>query len=138
MIGFESDEIILQKLRERLRSMTDEELIEFGKSVRELASPSVAATANPFQQQLEEARAEWKRRKNLQMKNPAKNVCWKRTCVAQADRLDRLRMLDICHFRGRVSRGHQQPPLSSALRFPSQSPSPVNHKLYFHALRSTA
>jgi hypothetical protein len=28
MIGFESDEAILQRLRERLRSMTDEELIE--------------------------------------------------------------------------------------------------------------
>jgi hypothetical protein len=56
MIGFESDEAILQKLRERLRRMTDEELIRFGKEVRRLA-------ANPFQRQLEEARREWKRRK---------------------------------------------------------------------------
>ena len=37
--------------------MTDEELIKFGKQVRGLA--------NPFQRQLEEARAEWKRRKRL-------------------------------------------------------------------------
>jgi len=44
MIGFESDEAILQKLRERLRSMTDEELIKFGKQVRKLAE-------NPFQRQ---------------------------------------------------------------------------------------
>ena len=29
-IGFDSDEIILDKLRERLRRMTDEELIKFG------------------------------------------------------------------------------------------------------------
>jgi hypothetical protein len=36
--------------------MSDEELIRFGKQVRTLAE-------NPFQQQLEEARAEWKRRK---------------------------------------------------------------------------
>jgi len=36
--------------------MTDEELIKFGKDVRKLAE-------NPFQRQLEEARAEWKRRK---------------------------------------------------------------------------
>jgi hypothetical protein len=36
--------------------MTDEELIRFGKDVRELAE-------NPFQRQLDEARAEWKRRK---------------------------------------------------------------------------
>jgi hypothetical protein len=36
--------------------MTDEQLIRFGKQVRRLAE-------NPFQQQLDEARAEWKRRK---------------------------------------------------------------------------
>jgi hypothetical protein len=58
MIGFESDEAILQKLRERLRRMTDEELIKFGKDVRRLAE-------NPFQRQLEEARKEWKRRKRF-------------------------------------------------------------------------
>ena len=56
MIGFESDEAILHKLRARLRRMTDEELIRFGKDVRKLAE-------NPFQRQLDEARAEWKRRK---------------------------------------------------------------------------
>jgi hypothetical protein len=70
MIGFESDEVTLQKLRARLRNMTDEQLIQFGKSVRELAAPSVAATANPFQRQLEEARAEWKRRRELQVNKP--------------------------------------------------------------------
>jgi len=48
MIGFESDEAILHKLRELLRRMTDEELIKFGKDVRRLAE-------NPFQRQLEEA-----------------------------------------------------------------------------------
>jgi len=55
LMGFESDEAILQELGERLRSMTDEELIRFGKDVRRLAE-------NPFQRQLEEARKEWKRR----------------------------------------------------------------------------
>jgi hypothetical protein len=55
-ISFESEEIILEKLRKRLRRMTDEELIRFEKDVRKLAE-------NPFQRQLEEARAEWKRRK---------------------------------------------------------------------------
>ena len=59
MIGFESEEVILEKLRARLRRMTDEELIRFGKDVRRLAD-------NPFQRQLEEARKEWKRRKELQ------------------------------------------------------------------------
>jgi hypothetical protein len=55
-IGLDSEEIILGKLRERLRHMTDKELTEFGKNVRKLAE-------NPFQRQLDEARAEWKRRK---------------------------------------------------------------------------
>jgi hypothetical protein len=55
-ISFESEEIVIHKLRERLRKMTDEELIRFGKQVRTLAE-------NPFQRQLEEARKEWKRRK---------------------------------------------------------------------------
>ena len=57
-IGFDSEQIILEKLRERLRRMTDEELIEFGKNVRKPAE-------NPFQRQLDEARAEWKRRKEV-------------------------------------------------------------------------
>jgi uncharacterized protein HemY len=55
-ISFQSDEEVLRKLRDKLRKMTDEELIRFGKEVRRLAE-------NPLQRQLEEARAEWKRRK---------------------------------------------------------------------------
>jgi hypothetical protein len=46
--SFESEEIILKKLQERLRRMTDEELIKFGKDVRRRAE-------NPFQRQLEGA-----------------------------------------------------------------------------------
>jgi hypothetical protein len=61
-IGFDSEEIILEKLRGRLRRMTDKELIESGKNVRKLAE-------NPFQRQLEEARAEWKRRKEAASSN---------------------------------------------------------------------
>jgi hypothetical protein len=55
-ISFQSDEEVLRKLRDKLRKMTDQELVRFGKEVRRLAE-------NPFQWQLEEARAEWKRRK---------------------------------------------------------------------------
>jgi hypothetical protein len=55
-ISFQSDEEVLRKLRDKLRKMTDEELIRFGKEVRRLAE-------NPFQRQLEETRREWKRRK---------------------------------------------------------------------------
>jgi predicted thioesterase len=57
-ISFQTDEEVLRKLRDRLRKMTDDELIKFGKEVRRLAE-------NPFQRQLEEARKEWKRRKRF-------------------------------------------------------------------------
>jgi hypothetical protein len=57
-ISFQSDEEVLRKLRDRLRKMSDQELIKFGRDVRRLAE-------NPFQRQLEEARAEWKRRKRF-------------------------------------------------------------------------
>jgi hypothetical protein len=43
-ISFESEEIVMNKVRERLRRMTDDELIRFGKDVRRLAE-------NPFQRQ---------------------------------------------------------------------------------------
>jgi hypothetical protein len=57
-ISFQSDEEVLRKLRDKLRKMSDEELIRFGKEVRWLAE-------NPFQRQLEEARREWKRARRL-------------------------------------------------------------------------
>jgi hypothetical protein len=37
-IGFDSDEIVLEQLRERLRRMTDEELIRFGKGLKRTRS----------------------------------------------------------------------------------------------------
>ena len=61
MIGFESEEVTLQKLRERLRNMSDTELVQFGKIVSKL-SAGPTGTSNPFKRQLEEARSEWKRR----------------------------------------------------------------------------
>ena len=61
-ISFQSDKEVLRKLRDRLRKMSDEELIRFGKEVRWLAE-------NPFRRQLEEARAEWKRRKLSEKRN---------------------------------------------------------------------
>ena len=38
-IAFQSEETQLAKLRERLRKMSDEELIKFGKTVRGLSAP---------------------------------------------------------------------------------------------------
>ena len=40
-IAFESEESQLRKLRERLRQISDEELIKFGKTVRALIAPRV-------------------------------------------------------------------------------------------------
>ena len=61
-IAFETDEVQLQKLRERLRGMSDDELINFGKEVRALSEPRVSVTPDPWKAQLEEARAECRRR----------------------------------------------------------------------------
>ena len=52
----------MQKLRERLRLVSDEELVKFGKMVRGLSEPRVGVTPDPWKAQLQEARAEWRRR----------------------------------------------------------------------------
>ena len=52
-------------LRTRLRKMSDEELREFGKAARYMVSPRANMGKAPpptFVLQLEEARAEWRRR----------------------------------------------------------------------------
>jgi len=61
-IAFESPEVQLQKLRERLRLMSDEELVKFGKMVRGLSTPRVSVTPDPWKAQLQLAREEWRRR----------------------------------------------------------------------------
>src|SRR5215469_15631483 len=55
-IAFQSDETHLEKLRERLRQMPDDELIKFGKQVSALSPPRVGVTPDPWKVQLEEAR----------------------------------------------------------------------------------
>lgn len=62
MIGFESGPVYVQKLRERLRNMADEELVELGKFARSRCGIRVSGTPDPYKVQLEEARAEWRRR----------------------------------------------------------------------------
>ena len=47
-ISFLSEEESLQRLRERLRQMSDEELIKFGKQVRALAAPRVGVMRDPW------------------------------------------------------------------------------------------
>ena len=65
MNGIKLEGFDIEKLRERLRKMTDEELREFGKAARYMVSTSANMGKPPlptFVLQLEEARAEWKRR----------------------------------------------------------------------------
>ena len=52
----------LQKLRERLRQMSDEELGKFGKIGRRMAEPRVSVMPDPWKEHLQEARAERRRR----------------------------------------------------------------------------
>jgi hypothetical protein len=65
----EDDELTdadLQLLRERVRGMPDDELRRFGRDCLFLCSPAQTSGKPPrkvFTIQLEEARAEWKRRK---------------------------------------------------------------------------
>ena len=55
----------IKALRTRLRKMSDEELRKFGKAARDMVSPTANMGKPPlpgFALQLEEARAEWRRR----------------------------------------------------------------------------
>ena len=61
-IAFEPEEVQLQKLRERQRQMSDEELIKFGKQLRALRAPRVGVLDDSWPAQLQAAREEWGRR----------------------------------------------------------------------------
>ena len=67
--------IDLEQLRARLRRMSDDELIRFGKAGRYMCSPEAqpfGGTVPPrpeFVIQLREAREEWRRRKSQQNLN---------------------------------------------------------------------
>ena len=63
MVG--STPIDLEKLRDRLRKMSNEELRKFGKAAAYMCTPHAnlgKAPAEDFVLQLDEARKEWKRR----------------------------------------------------------------------------
>src|SRR6267154_1900597 len=67
-IGFNPEEIDLVKLRERLRQMNDTELRSFGRNALYMTSPAAnmdRGTRDSFVLQLDEARAELKRRNDL-------------------------------------------------------------------------
>jgi hypothetical protein len=54
----------LENLRDRLRKMSDDELLRFGKAAREMSKPETnfGKSSEVYVTQLREARAEWKRR----------------------------------------------------------------------------
>ena len=61
MIGFKPES--RDELRERLREMYDLELRRFGQTARKLSDPKMNFGAtDPYVVQLDEARAEWRRR----------------------------------------------------------------------------
>jgi hypothetical protein len=62
MIGFESGPVYLHRLRERLKQMSDEELIAFGKHARKHTAVRVSGTPDPYKIQLDEAIREWRTR----------------------------------------------------------------------------
>ena len=64
MIQIDPDSDNVERIRERLRKMSDLELRQYGRAARDLADPKKnLGKPNPsFQVQLDEARAEWRRR----------------------------------------------------------------------------
>ena len=60
-----ADHVNVEALRKRLRKMTDAELLRFGKDNQYMCSPHANLGKSPleaFVTQLQEARAEWRRR----------------------------------------------------------------------------
>jgi hypothetical protein len=69
-------------LRTRLRKMSDEELRKFGKAARYMVSPTANMGEPPlpaFVLQLEEARAEWRRRRSESESEQGKQGAFHRT-----------------------------------------------------------
>ena len=60
MLQFEDDKVRLIKFRERLKQMSDEELVDFGRRLGRIPK-CVSGVPDAFDQ-LAEARAEWLRR----------------------------------------------------------------------------
>jgi hypothetical protein len=67
MIGLRSEQVDLEALRAKLQAMSEAELLAFGKSMHNLIYPRRydfhgKPTVSSFSINLEEARAEWRRR----------------------------------------------------------------------------
>jgi hypothetical protein len=67
MIGLQREEVDLVALRAKLQAMSEAELLAFGKDMHKSVYPRVYGydrkpTVSSFSIQLDEARAEWRRR----------------------------------------------------------------------------
>ncbi len=75
-----------EELRERLRQMSDPELRRFGRQARKLSDPKMnffSATA-PYLMEVEEARAEWRRRHPPASQAPGPGI--RSICCLDAER----------------------------------------------------
>jgi len=63
-VGFQSDHDLRERRRAELRAMSDDQLIEHGRAIKRIIGPRNPNVPPPegFMQQLEDARAEWRRR----------------------------------------------------------------------------
>src|SRR5260370_22155745 len=63
-VGFLSDDNLRERRRAELRAMTDDQLIQHGRTIRRIIGPHNPNVKPPegFARQLEDARAEWRRR----------------------------------------------------------------------------
>jgi hypothetical protein len=68
MIGFRDDG--LESIRSKLRNMTETELVQFGKTLRDKWDKSLKADQKKNQIELKGARAEWRRRHPKRRLNP--------------------------------------------------------------------
>jgi hypothetical protein len=63
-----------EEVRKRLQGMTDEQLLEFGRAANFMCSARAnmnRAPRRPFVIQLQEARSEWKRRRDGKSETPS-------------------------------------------------------------------
>jgi hypothetical protein len=64
-VGFQSEDNLRERRRAELRAMTDDQLIEHGRTIKRIIGPPNKNVPPPegFLRQLEDARAEWRRRR---------------------------------------------------------------------------
>jgi hypothetical protein len=64
-VGFQSEDDLRERRIAELRRMTDDQLIEHGKTIKRIIGPHNPNVKPPegFLRQLEDARAEWRRRR---------------------------------------------------------------------------